>query len=83
MPAAWSGKDRETCGTRPTRTDRKKEALVRCVNKLNHQAVILIEDETILWLFPPLRAKWACKGSQPKARISGANDRRVLFDTIS
>lgn len=45
--------------------------------------MILFEDETILRLFPPLRAKWAWRGSQPEVRISGANDRRVLFGTIN
>jgi len=45
--------------------------------------VVLFEDETILRLFPPLRAKWAWRGSQPEVRISGANDRRVLFGVIN
>jgi transposase len=45
--------------------------------------VVLFEDETILRLFPPLRAKWAWRGSQPQVRISGANGRRVLFGAIN
>jgi len=45
--------------------------------------VVLFEDETILRLFPPLRAKWAWKGSQPLVRISGANAKRVLFGVIN
>ena len=44
--------------------------------------MVLFEDETILRLFPPLRAKWAWRGSQPEVRVSGANARRVLFGTI-
>ena len=44
---------------------------------------MLFEDETILRLFPPLRAKWAWKGTQPIVRISGANSRRVLFGTVN
>lgn len=44
---------------------------------------MLFEDETILRLFPPLRAKWAWRGAQPEVRISGANARRVLFGTIN
>lgn len=44
---------------------------------------MLFEDETILRLFPPLRAKWAWKGTQPIVRISGANSRRVLFGVVN
>jgi transposase len=45
--------------------------------------VVLFEDETILRLFPPLRAKWAKRGTQPLVRISGANSRRVMFAIIN
>lgn len=34
-------------------------------------------------MFPPLRAKWAPKGRQPLVRITGRNDRRVLFGAIN
>lgn len=34
-------------------------------------------------LFPPLRAKWAPKGSRPVVRVSGRNERRVLFGTLN
>jgi transposase len=44
---------------------------------------VLFEDETILRLFPPLRARWAPKGTQPMVRISGANAKRVLFAVIN
>jgi hypothetical protein len=45
--------------------------------------VVLFEDETILRLFPPLRAKWAPKGRQPHVRITGGNARCVLFGAIN
>lgn len=44
---------------------------------------MLVEDETILRLFPPLRAKWAWRGTQAAVRISGRNARRVLYGAIS
>jgi transposase len=53
------------------------------VRKLGKNITVLFEDETILRLFPPLRAKWAWKGTQPVVRISGANSRRVLFGVIN
>jgi transposase len=61
----------------------KKGALVRRLRKLDKNIVVLFEDETILRLFPPLRAKWAWKGTQPEVRISGANSRRVLFMAVN
>jgi transposase len=45
--------------------------------------VVLFEDETILRLFPPLRAKWAARGTQPVVRISGSNSRRVMFAIVN
>jgi transposase len=46
-------------------------------------AVLLIEDETILRLFPPLRACWALRGEQAVVPITGQNAKRVLFGVIN
>jgi hypothetical protein len=46
-------------------------------------AVLLMEDETILRLFPPLRACWAWRGRQAVVPITGRNAKRVLFGTIN
>jgi transposase len=53
------------------------------VRKLPKNTIVLFEDETLLRLFPPLRAKWAWKGTQPGVRISGANSKRVMFATVN
>jgi hypothetical protein len=45
--------------------------------------VILIEDETIVRLFPPLRSAWAPEGSQSHVVVSGSNARRVIFAAIN
>ena len=47
------------------------------------RAVLLIEDETILRLFPPLRACWAWRGQQAVVPITGRNAKRVLFGTLN
>jgi hypothetical protein len=47
------------------------------------RAVLLFTDETILRLFPPLRAAWAPRGEQAMVRITGANARRVLFGAVN
>jgi transposase len=45
--------------------------------------VLLVEDETILRLFPPLRSVWARRGEQASVPITGHNARRVLQGTIN
>jgi transposase len=40
-------------------------------------------DETILTSTPPLRAKWALKGTQAVVPIIGDHKRRILYGTMS
>jgi len=46
-------------------------------------AALLMEDETILRLFPVLRRAWSLRGQQAEVPITGRNARRVLFATIN
>jgi len=46
-------------------------------------AVLLMEDETILRLFPVLRRAWSMRGEQAVVPITGRNAKRVLFATIN
>lgn len=46
-------------------------------------AVLLMEDETILRLFPVLRRAWSLRGEQAQVPITGRNAKRVLFATIN
>jgi hypothetical protein len=43
---------------------------------------VLVEDETILRMFPPLRQAWGMRGEQVCVPISGRIARRVLFGAI-
>ncbi len=47
------------------------------------QAVWLLEDETILRLFPVLRRAWSLRGEQAGVPITGNNAKRVLFGTLN
>lgn len=47
------------------------------------RSVLLVEDETDLLLFPPLRAGWALRGRPREVPISGQNDRRVVFGAMN
>lgn len=44
---------------------------------------MLLQDETLLRQFPPLRAAWAPLGEQAQVPITGENARRVLFGTLN
>jgi transposase len=46
-------------------------------------AALLMEDETILRLFPVLRRAWSLRGQQAEVPITGRNAKRVLFATIN
>jgi hypothetical protein len=45
--------------------------------------VLLYEDETIIRLFPPLRACWALRGAQAAVPITGRNANRTLFGVVN
>lgn len=44
---------------------------------------LVIEDETDLLLFPPLRFGWAREGEAAQVMISGFNARRVIFGAMN
>jgi hypothetical protein len=45
--------------------------------------VLLVEDETDLLLFPPLRAGWSLRGQTGEVRLTGWNARRVIFGAMN
>lgn len=45
--------------------------------------MLLVEDETDLLLFPPLRASWSPRGQAAEVLLSGWNARRVVFGTMN
>jgi hypothetical protein len=45
--------------------------------------VLLVEDETDLLLFPPLRANWSRRSEPARVLISGWNARRVVFGAMN
>lgn len=51
--------------------------------RLPADAAILMVDETMLRMFPPLRALWAERGADVNVEITGQNARRVLFGAMN
>ncbi len=44
---------------------------------------MLVEDETDVLLFPPLRAMWSPRGEPARVMLSGRNARRVVFGCMN
>jgi transposase len=53
------------------------------VRRLRRETALVIEDETDLLLFPPLRAGWAPKGQAGAVVLCGFNAHRVLFGAMN
>jgi hypothetical protein len=68
---------------RQTRSGRKKRQILRWLRRLPRRSAILVEDETDLLQFPPLRAMWSPRGSPAPVLLSGSNARRVVFGCLN
>jgi transposase len=63
---------------------REKKRPIRCaLGKSVERRVVLVEDETDLQLFPPLRAMWSPRGEPARGMLSGKNARRVVFGCMN
>jgi hypothetical protein len=45
--------------------------------------MVLVEDETDLLLFAPLRAMWSPRGESARVMLSGWNARRAIFGCMN
>lgn len=79
---AMSGNVRGMCWRR-IRSERKKRQICRAISGLPSRSVLLVEDETDLLLFPPLRASWSQRGQPAEVLLSGWNTRRVVFGAMN
>lgn len=61
----------------------KKRQIRRVLRRLPKRSVVLIEDETDLLLFPPLRAMWSPRGVPAQVMLSGWNAKRVVFGCMN
>jgi hypothetical protein len=65
------------------RSERKKRQIRRVLSGLPKRSVLLVEDETDLLLFPPLRAMWSLRGQPAQVLLSGWNAKRVVFGAMN
>lgn len=64
-------------------SESKKHCIRRVLGSLPKRGVVLVENETDLLLFPPLRAMWSPRGVPAQVRLGGANARRVVFGCMN
>ena len=82
MLSATCGSALATCCKR-TPTERKKRWIRRQIRDLPKACALLVEDESDVRLFPPLRAAWAKRGEQVRVALSGRNTQRVIFGALN
>jgi hypothetical protein len=62
---------------------KKKSRIRRVLGNLPPRSVVLVEDETDLLLFPPLRAMWSPRGVPARVLLTGWNARRTVFGCMN
>lgn len=71
------------CWRQIHKSGKKKTRIKRTLARLKERTVGLVEDETDLLQFPPLRAMWAPRGAPSRVMLSGSNTRRVVYGCMS
>jgi transposase len=66
----------------PMRDKKIKEIQVK-MKDLKPRQVLLCMDETDLLLFPPLRSAWSLRGESARVKISGWNEKRVIYGAMN
>lgn len=79
---AMSGNGHAMCWL-PIHSEKKKRHIRHVLGNLQRRSVVLVEDETDLLLFPPLRAMWSLRGVPARVLLSGWNARRTVFGCMN
>jgi len=79
---SWTRPRRELPPVDPKAYRKRLSAIVEAVSKAEEETSILVEDETILKRFPPLRRMWQPIGEQRRVWIPEQNDDFTLYGTL-
>jgi Transposase and inactivated derivatives len=79
---SWTRPRRELPPTDPEAYRKRLAAIVEAVAEADEETSVLVEDETILKRFPPLRRMWQPVGEQRAARVPDENDDFTLYGTL-
>lgn len=82
MEYSWTRPRRKLPPTDPEAYRERLETIVEAVAEAGPEASVLVEDETQVKRFPPLRRQWQPVGEQRPVRVPEANDEVVLYGTL-
>jgi transposase len=79
---SWTRPRRELPPTDPEAYRKRLAAIVEAVAEADEETSVLVEDETILKRFPPLRRMWQPVGEQRAVRVPEENDDFTLYGSL-
>jgi transposase len=79
---SWTRPRRTLPSVDPEAYRERLEAIVEAVSRAGPEASVLVEDETQVKRFPPLRRQWQPVGEQRPAGVPGSNDDFTLYGTL-
>jgi transposase len=79
---SWTRPRRELPPTDPEAYRKRLAAIVEAVAEADEESSVLVEDETILKRFPPLRRMWQPVGEQRAVRVPEENDDFTLYGSL-
>jgi Transposase and inactivated derivatives len=82
MEYSWTRPRRKLPPTDPEAYRERLQAIVEAVAKAGPEASVLVEDETQVKRFPPLRRQWQPVGEQRPVRVPEENDKVALYGTL-
>lgn len=79
---SWTRPRRKLPPTDPEAYRERLESIVEAVSEAGPDASVLVEDETTIKRFPPLRRQWQPVGEQRPVMVPTSNDDFTLYGTL-
>ncbi len=79
---SWTRPRRKLPPVDPEAYRKRLEAIVEAVSRAGPDASVLVEDETTIKRFPPLRRQWQPVGEQRPVMVPESNDDFTLYGTL-
>lgn len=79
---SWTRPRRKLPPVDPEAYRKRLEAIVEAVSQAGPDASVLVEDETTIKRFPPLRKQWQPVGEQRPVMVPTSNDDFTLYGTL-
>jgi transposase len=82
MEYSWTRPRRKLPPTDPEAYRERLQTIVEAVAEAGPETSVLVEDETWIKRFPPLRRQWQQVGEQCPVRVPEGNDELALYGTL-